>query len=50
MTVLIDLFQRALGVFEARLLALASGKFLMLLRTVLYEKIQALSLSSIQRR
>ena len=48
--VLIDLFQRALGVTEARLLAIASGKFLMMLRTLLYEKIQTLSLSSIHRR
>ena len=47
--VVIDLIQRALGVSEARLLALASGKFLMMLRTLLYEKIQTLSLSSIQR-
>jgi len=47
--VAIDLFQRALGVTEARLLAIASGKFLMMLRTLLYEKIQTLSLSSIQR-
>ena len=50
MIVMIDLFQRALGITEARLLAIASGRFLMLLRTLLYEKIQALSLSSIQRR
>jgi ATP-binding cassette subfamily B protein len=50
MTVLIDFFQRVLGVAEAWLLAVASGKFLMLLRTLLYEKIQALSLASIQRR
>ena len=48
--VAIDLFQRVLGVSEARLLAIASGKFLMMLRTLLYEKIQTLSLSSIQRR
>ncbi|MCL2773121.1 MAG: ATP-binding cassette domain-containing protein [Oscillospiraceae bacterium] len=47
--VTIDLFQRALGVASARLLALASGKFLIMLRTLLYEKIQTLSLSSIQR-
>ena len=46
----IDLFQRALGVSERRLLAIASGKFLMMLRTLLYEKIQTLSLSSLQRR
>ncbi|MCL2159486.1 MAG: ABC transporter transmembrane domain-containing protein, partial [Oscillospiraceae bacterium] len=45
----IDLVQRSLGVAEGRLLAIASGKFLMMLRTLLYEKIQALSLSSIQR-
>ena len=48
--VVIDLFQRALGVSEARLLAIASGKFLIMLRMVVYEKIQTLSLSSIQRR
>ena len=48
--VVIDLFLRALGVTEARLLAVASGKFLMMLRTLLYEKIQTLSLSSIHRR
>ena len=48
--VAIDLFQRALSVVENRLLALASGKFLLMLRTLLYEKIQTLSLSSINRR
>ena len=48
--VAIDLFQRALSVVEMRMLALASGKFLMMLRTLLYEKIQTLSLSSINRR
>jgi ATP-binding cassette subfamily B protein len=46
----IDLFMRALGVIEMRLLAVASGKFLLILRTLLYEKIQTLSLSSIQKR
>ena len=45
----IDLVQRSLGVVEGRLLAIASGKFLMMLRTLLYEKIQTLSLSSIHR-
>ena len=45
----IDLVQRSLGVAEGRLLAIASGKFLMMLRMLLYEKIQALSLSSIHR-
>ena len=48
--VAVDLFQRALSVVEMRLLALASGKFLMMLRTLLYEKIQTLSLSSLNRR
>ena len=47
--VTIDLIQRALGVTEGRLLAIASGKFLLMLRMILYEKIQALSLSSFQR-
>jgi ATP-binding cassette subfamily B protein len=47
--VAIDLVQRSLGVVEGRLLAVASGKFLIMLRTLLYEKIQTLSLSSIHK-
>ncbi len=46
----IDLFSRALGVFQSRCSAIASGKFTLMLKTLLYEKIQMLSLSSVQRR
>ncbi|MHB1151113.1 MAG: ABC transporter ATP-binding protein [Eubacteriales bacterium] len=46
----IDLFSRALGVFNSRTNAITSGKFSLMLQSLLYEKIQALSLSSIQRR
>lgn len=48
--VLIDLFSRALGVFQGRCSAITSGKFTLMLKALLYEKIQSLSLSSIQRR
>lgn len=46
----IDLFQRALGVVQGRLSAVAGNKFTLMMRTLLYEKIQTLSLSSIQRK
>jgi len=46
----IDLFQRALGVIQGRLSAVAGNKFTLMMRTLLYEKIQTLSLSSIQRK
>lgn len=48
--VAIDLFSRALGVFNSRINTITSGKFSLMLQSLLYEKIQALSLSSIQRR
>ncbi len=46
----IDLFQRALGVVQGRLSAISGNKFTLMLKTLLYEKLQSLSLSSIQRR
>ncbi len=46
----IDLFQRALGVLQARFSAIAGNKFTLVLKTLLYEKLQSLSLASIQRR
>ncbi len=46
----IDLFQRALGVIQARFSAIAGNKFTLVLKTLLYEKLQSLSLASIQRR
>lgn len=46
----IDLFQRALGVMQGRFSAIAANKFTLVLKTLLYEKLQSLSLASIQRR
>ena len=46
----IDLFQRAMSVLQGRCSAIAGNKFTMILKTLLYEKLQSLSLSSIQRR
>ncbi|MFA6948489.1 MAG: ABC transporter ATP-binding protein [Eubacteriales bacterium] len=46
----IDLFQRALGVLQGRFSAVSGNKFTLMLKTLLYEKLQSLSLASIQRR
>ncbi len=48
--VTIDLLQRALGVFRNRCAAIAGGRFTLMLKNLLYEKIQSLSISSISRR
>jgi ATP-binding cassette subfamily B protein len=48
--VAIDLFSHILGVFHQRCTAITSGKFTLMLQSLLYEKISTLSLSSIQRR
>ncbi len=48
--VMIDLVQRALSVFRARCSAVAGGKFTLMLKNLLYEKLESLSLSSIQHR
>ncbi len=46
----IDLFQRALGVMQSRLSAVSGNRFIMMLKNILYEKLESLSLSSLQRR
>ncbi len=46
----IDLFQRALGVIQSRLSAISGNKFTMMMRTLLYEKIQMLSIASISKK
>ncbi len=46
----LDLFHRALGVLQSRLSAMTGNKFTLMMRALLYEKIQSLSLSSIQRK
>ncbi len=47
--ILIDLFQRVLSVIQRRLSCLAGTQFSHILRVLLYEKVQSLSLSAIQR-
>lgn len=46
----LDLFQRAISVIQGRMASLSGNKFTIMLRSLLYEKIQILSMSSIQRR
>ncbi|MBQ7922924.1 MAG: ABC transporter ATP-binding protein [Clostridia bacterium] len=46
----IDLFQRAIGIVQSRIATIAGSKSTMILRTVVYEKVQSLSISSISRR
>ena len=46
----LDVFHRALGVLQSRLSAITGNRFTLMMRTILYEKIQSLSLSSIQRK
>lgn len=46
----IDLVQRILGVMQSRLSAISGNKFTLMMRTLLYEKIQTLSISSISRK
>lgn len=48
--VTIDFIQRALSVFQSRCSAVAGGKFTLMLKNLLYEKLNSLSLSSIQTR
>ena len=48
--VLIDFCSRALGVFQSRMSAVAGNRFTLVMRTLLYEKISSLSLSSLQRK
>ncbi len=46
----IDLFQRALSVIQSRMNAVSGNKFTLMMRTLLYEKIQNLSLASISNK
>lgn len=46
----IDLVQRILGVIQSRLSAISGNKFTLMMRTLLYEKISTLSVSSISRK
>ncbi len=46
----IDLVSRILGVIQSRLSAISGNKFTMMMRTLLYEKISTLSISSISRK
>lgn len=48
--VCIDLFQRAMGVIQSRVACISGSKATMILRTLVYEKVQMLSISSISRR
>lgn len=46
----LDLFHRALAVLQSRLSAITGNKFTLMMRTILYEKIQSLSMSSVSRK
>jgi len=46
----IDLFQRAMNVVQGRAAAYSANKFVLVIRSLLYEKVQSLSISSIDKR
>lgn len=46
----LDLFHRALTVVQNRLSSMTGNRFTLMMRTCLYEKIQSLSMASIQRK
>ncbi len=46
----LEVCNRALTVVQSRLSAVAGNRFVLMMRTVLYEKIQSLSLSSVQQK
>ncbi len=46
----LDLLHRALGVLQSRLSAVTGNRFTLMMRALMYEKIQSLSLSSVQRK
>ena len=48
--VLMDLLHRAMAVFQGRMAAVSGNRFSLMLRTLLFEKIEDLSLSSIQNK
>ena len=45
-----DIFQRALSVIQTRIAGISSNRFAKMFRIVLFEKIQMLSMSSIQKK
>ena len=46
----IDLFPRALSVLQSRFSSVSGNRFVQMLKNILYEKLESLSLSSLQRR
>lgn len=46
----LEVCNRALTVVQSRLSAIAGNRFVLMMRTILYEKIQSLSLSSVQQK
>ncbi|MBE6636489.1 MAG: ATP-binding cassette domain-containing protein [Ruminococcaceae bacterium] len=46
----IDLFQRALSALQSRITAVSGERFIMMLKNILYEKLESLSLSALQRQ
>ena len=48
--VFLDLINRGLGVINSRLSSIAGNRFTTMMRTILFEKIQTLSMSSISRK
>ncbi len=48
--VTLDVFQRSLAVMQSRISAVIGNKFTLMMRALLYEKIQSLSMSSVQRK
>ena len=48
--IFLDLINRGLGVINSRLSAIAGNRFTTMMRTILFEKIQTLSMSSVSRK
>ncbi len=48
--VFLEVFHRALAVVQSRMSAIAVNKLTLMMRVIIYEKIQSLSMSSIQRK
>jgi len=46
----VAIFSRGISILQSRLLAVAAGKFSVMMKTLLYEKIQVLSLGSVQKK
>lgn len=48
--IFLDLINRGLGVINSRLSAIAGNRFTIMMRTILFEKIQTLSMSSVSKK